>query len=44
MSAKPGEDHSEQGGAMRVGYRIAMDQQRPTWNEDDFFGEMFGNQ
>ena len=31
-------------GAMRVGYRIAMDEQRPTWNEGDFFGEMFGNQ
>ena len=30
--------------AMRVGYRIAMDAQRPTWNEGDFFGEMFGNQ
>lgn len=26
----------------RVGYRIAMDDHRPTWNESDFFGEMFG--
>ena len=27
----------------RIGYRIAMDDQRPTWNEGDFFGEMFGH-
>ena len=27
----------------RVGYRIAMDDHRPTWNEADFFGEMFGH-
>ncbi len=29
--------------AVRVGYRIAMEDQRPTWNEGDFFGEKFGN-
>lgn len=26
----------------RIGYRIAMDDERPTWNEGDFFGEKFG--
>jgi Zn-dependent M28 family amino/carboxypeptidase len=26
----------------RVGYRIAMDDQPPAWNEGDFFGEKFG--
>ncbi len=25
----------------RIGYRIAMDDQRPTWNEGDFFGDKF---
>jgi Zn-dependent M28 family amino/carboxypeptidase len=30
--------------ALRVGYRIATDEQRPTWNEGDFFGEKFGAQ
>jgi Zn-dependent M28 family amino/carboxypeptidase len=30
-------------GAARVGYRIAMDDERPTWNEGDFFGEKFGS-
>jgi len=29
--------------AVRVGYRIAMDEQRPAWNEGDFFGEKFGD-
>ncbi len=29
--------------AMRIGDRIAMDEQRPSWNEGDFFGEKFGN-
>ena len=29
--------------AVRLGYRIAMDEQRPTWNEGDFFGEKFGH-
>jgi len=28
---------------VRIGYRIAMDDQRPTWNEGDFFGEKFGH-
>ena len=28
----------------RIGYRIAMDDERPTWNEGDFFGEKFGRQ
>jgi len=28
--------------AARIGYRIAMDDQRPTWNEGDFFGDKFG--
>ena len=28
---------------VRVGYRIATDEQRPTWNEGDFFGEKFGH-
>jgi Zn-dependent M28 family amino/carboxypeptidase len=27
----------------RIGYRIAMEDQRPTWNEGDFFGEKFGH-
>jgi len=27
---------------VRVGYRIAMEDQRPTWNEGDFFGEKYG--
>ncbi len=27
----------------RVGYRIAMEDQRPTWNEGDFFGEKFSH-
>jgi len=26
----------------RIGYRIAMEDQRPTWNDGDFFGEKFG--
>ena len=26
----------------RIGYAIANDDERPTWNEGDFFGEMFG--
>ena len=26
----------------RIGYRIAMDDERPSWNEGDFFGEKFG--
>lgn len=28
---------------VRIGYRIAMGEQRPTWNEGDFFGDKFGN-
>lgn len=28
----------------RIGYRIAMDDQRPTWNEGDFFGDKFSKQ
>lgn len=28
----------------RIGYRIAMENGRPTWNEDDFFGDKFGRQ
>lgn len=28
---------------VRIGYRIAMEDQRPTWNEDDFFGQKFGH-
>ena len=27
----------------RIGYRVAMEDQRPTWNEGDFFGEKFGH-
>ncbi len=27
---------------VRVGYRIAMEEERPTWNEGDFFGERYG--
>ena len=26
----------------RIGYRIAMEQHRPDWNEGDYFGDMFG--
>lgn len=26
----------------RIGYRIAMDDERPAWNEGDFFGDKFG--
>jgi Zn-dependent M28 family amino/carboxypeptidase len=26
----------------RIGYRIAMNDERPEWNEGDFFGEKFG--
>ena len=29
---------------VRVGHRIAMEEQRPTWNEGDFFGEMYGKE
>jgi hypothetical protein len=29
--------------AVRIGYRIAMEEQRPIWNEGDFFGDKFGN-
>jgi Zn-dependent M28 family amino/carboxypeptidase len=28
----------------RIGFRIAMDDERPSWNEGDFFGEKFGHQ
>ena len=28
--------------SVRIGYRIAMDDERPTWNDGDFFGEKFG--
>lgn len=31
-------------GGARVGHRIAMNDERPTWNEGDFFGEMFGRE
>lgn len=27
---------------VRIGYTIAEDQQRPSWNEGDFFGDKFG--
>ena len=27
---------------VRIGYAVAEDEQRPTWNEGDFFGEKFG--
>ena len=27
----------------RIGYRIAMDDERPAWNKGDFFGEKFGH-
>ena len=30
--------------AVRIVYRIAMDDQRPAWNNGDFFGEKFGRQ
>jgi len=29
--------------SVRIGYRIATDDQRPTWNEGDFFGDKFGH-
>ena len=29
--------------SVRIGYRIAMEEQPPIWNEGDFFGEKFGN-
>ena len=28
---------------VRVGYRIAMEDERPSWNEGDFFGDKFGH-
>jgi Zn-dependent M28 family amino/carboxypeptidase len=28
--------------SVRIGYRIASDAARPTWNEGDFFGDRFG--
>jgi len=28
--------------SVRIGYRIATEEQRPTWNEGDFFGDKFG--
>ena len=28
---------------VRIGYRIAMEDQRPAWNDGDFFGEKFGH-
>ena len=28
--------------SVRIGHRIANDDARPTWNEDDFFGDRFG--
>ncbi len=28
---------------VRIGYRIAMEDQRPTWNDGDFFGDKFGH-
>jgi hypothetical protein len=27
----------------RIGYRIAIDDERPKWNEGDFFGDKFGH-
>lgn len=30
--------------SVRIGYRIAMEEQRPTWNEGDFFGDKFGKE
>ena len=27
---------------VRIGYAVAQDDERPTWNEGDFFGEKFG--
>ncbi len=30
--------------SVRIGHRIAMEEQRPTWNEGDFFGDKFGQQ
>jgi len=27
----------------RIGYRVAMEDQRPTWNDGDFFGEKSGH-
>ena len=29
--------------SVRIGYRIAMEEQGPIWNEGDVFGEKFGN-
>jgi Zn-dependent M28 family amino/carboxypeptidase len=29
---------------VRVGYRIAMEEERPSWNEGDFFGERYGRE
>jgi len=26
-----------------IGYQVAQDKARPTWNKDDFFGKKFGN-
>ena len=28
---------------VRIGYRIAMEDRRPTWNEGDFFGDKYGH-
>lgn len=28
---------------VRIGFRIAMEDQRPNWNEGDFFGDKFGH-
>ncbi len=28
---------------VRIGYAVAEDEERPSWNEGDFFGEKFGN-
>ena len=30
--------------AFALGHSIAMEPQRPRWNEGDFFGSRFGNQ
>ncbi len=32
------------GFAFAVGQRVATDQQRPQWNQNDFFGQTFGHQ
>ena len=29
---------------VRIGYAVAEDEQRPSWNDGDFFGEKFGKQ